>query len=234
MPPKSIAPVPQSIAMHSMTIASVKRTTFAARYPPTTAARYKRDAATRLATTFTATSRPNLEGLPAGCGSEFIAPLWPNHAAILLISRPIGGRTTPAPACISGIENRPSALRLASGRPCPLRARSDGKSGGFMVPHGQANTSRNLYKCCSMASYPKPSKLVMRVRFPSPAPACELHIFERFQDSRLRRQIGESLHDLQEAERVTPSKLVPIESRAQWRATCSSSRGHGHAPNFAS
>ena len=64
----------------------------------------------------------------------------------------------------------------------------------------------DLCKRWSPTPYPKPSKLVMRVRFPSPVPARELNIFERFQDSRLRRQIGESLHDLQEAERVTPEQ----------------------------
>jgi hypothetical protein len=62
-------------------------------------------------------------------------------------------------------------LRVRSGRTaCPLRARSDGEPGGFTVTHGDSGTFPELGGSRSAAWYPKPSKLVMRVRFPSPAP----------------------------------------------------------------
>jgi hypothetical protein len=52
---------------------------------------------------------------------------------------------------------------------CPLRARSDGKPRSLTVTHGQAGHAADLRKQRSAPLYPIPSKLVMRVRFPSPA-----------------------------------------------------------------
>ena len=54
---------------------------------------------------------------------------------------------------------------------CPLRARQDGESREFTVTHGVTSMSPDLGGGRSEALHPKPSKLVMRVRFPSPAPS---------------------------------------------------------------
>jgi hypothetical protein len=55
-------------------------------------------------------------------------------------------------------------------RACPLRARQNGESRGFTVTHGNSSMSPDLGGSSSATLYPEPSKLVMRVRFPSPAP----------------------------------------------------------------
>jgi hypothetical protein len=55
---------------------------------------------------------------------------------------------------------------------CPLRARSDGKSGSFTVTHGQTGHAADLRKQRSAPMHPIPSKLVMRFRLPSPALTC--------------------------------------------------------------
>jgi hypothetical protein len=54
--------------------------------------------------------------------------------------------------------------------PCPLRARSGGQTGALTVTRRQPIMPAELGKRSSRHYYPQPSKLVMRVRFPSPAP----------------------------------------------------------------
>jgi len=60
--------------------------------------------------------------------------------------------------------------RLANRTACPLRARPDGEPRLFTVTHGQQAISPDLRLRCSVQPGPEPSKLVMRVRFPSSAP----------------------------------------------------------------
>ncbi len=54
--------------------------------------------------------------------------------------------------------------------PCPLRARSGGESESLAGIHGDYRACPDLGQNSSRGCGPQPSKLVMRVRFPSPAP----------------------------------------------------------------
>src|SRR5260370_487665 len=81
----------------------------------------------------------------------------------------------------------PSAHRADAGRTgaggtaCPLRARSDGEPGGFTVTHGQRKHAADLQTRSSEPPDPLPSKLVMRVRFPSPAPQVAQYFSNAFE-----------------------------------------------------
>jgi hypothetical protein len=64
--------------------------------------------------------------------------------------------------------NRTGGLNQA----CPLRARSAGETGAITVTQGHETTPLDLRSGWPTSPDPKPSKLAMRVRFPSPALVC--------------------------------------------------------------
>jgi hypothetical protein len=65
--------------------------------------------------------------------------------------------------------NPATTARGEKPRPCPLRARQGGEQRGLTVAHGDSGMRPDLRERWSAACDSKPSKLVMRVRFPSPA-----------------------------------------------------------------
>src|SRR5579875_1221864 len=95
---------------------------------------------------------------------------------------PAGGSTLtrgarPAPlrggSTADGMTRRTDARESA---PCPLRARSGDQTGELTVTRRHPAMPADLDKHSSGRCSPQPSKLVMRVRFPSPAPVVKAQV----------------------------------------------------------
>jgi hypothetical protein len=91
-------------------------------------------------------------------------------------------------------------------QPCPLRARSEGQLRCFRGTHGDWRTCPDLGHSRSEECEPQPSKLVMRVRFPSPA-----LIFAG--QSAFRRLTDPSAAPVPHMCHTRPSSRVPLFSR---------------------
>jgi hypothetical protein len=77
-------------------------------------------------------------------------------------------RSLALPAVRVGLPSNDSLPALSA---YPFRARWSGEPAGLTVIHGERSTCSDLGQGSSGCCGPQPSKLVMRVRFPSPAPS---------------------------------------------------------------
>jgi|HubBroStandDraft_1064217.scaffolds.fasta_scaffold08077_5 hypothetical protein len=141
-----------------------------------------------------------------------------------------------APACSSAGSPSPYASPTSAPVACHIRATRYGDQRSVTVTHGQehpAELHRRFRWSPDVACY-RSSKLVMRVRFPSPAPPGHRHLSKAF-EFRQRRIIHGPDHSEAAGERASrrnwprPSVIALSRSRLAC-CTVSARRGTGRSP----